>query len=113
MVPGLLGNLFSIPLPLGVCRSVPAQFGIVKATALVNHYYFYGVDESFGAFFLKFCSDFPYHSGRMFFEDVIRENLEVGRPKPVQLICDRWGDQSHPRPFSNPCKYRWCHSLAH
>jgi len=29
---------------------------IVKSTALVNHYYFYCVDESFGPFFLKFCS---------------------------------------------------------
>ena len=29
---------------------------IVKSTALVNHYYFYCVDESLGPFFLKFCS---------------------------------------------------------
>src|SRR5215471_14271651 len=29
---------------------------IVKTTALVNHYYFYCVDENFGPFFLKFCS---------------------------------------------------------
>jgi len=28
---------------------------IVKSTALVNHYYFYCVDENFGPFFLKFC----------------------------------------------------------
>jgi hypothetical protein len=158
---------------------------IVKSTALVNHYYFYWVDESFGPFFLKFCSYFPYNaklclngheyakrqldreqipyqaldngirscanpkrlqticdslsaekidtllrkwfrrlphpfpaqdrqagyryqisilqielsltqildrpvSGRIFFEDVIRENLDVGRPKQVQLIFDRW-----------------------
>jgi hypothetical protein len=27
---------------------------------LVNHYYFYCVDENFGPFFLKFCSYFPY-----------------------------------------------------
>jgi hypothetical protein len=32
---------------------------IVKSTALVNHYYFYCVDEDFGPFFLKFCSYFP------------------------------------------------------
>ena len=25
-------------------------------TAMVNHYYFYCVDEDFGAFFIKFCS---------------------------------------------------------
>jgi hypothetical protein len=158
---------------------------IVKSTALVNHYYFYCVDESFGPFFLKFCSYFPYNaklclngheyakrqldrekiayqaldngirsctnpkrlqticdslstdkidallrkwfrrlphpfpprdrqagyryqisilqielsltqvldrpvSGRIFFEDVIRENLDLGRPKQIQLIFSRW-----------------------
>jgi hypothetical protein len=35
---------------------------IVKTTALVNHYYFYCVDQNFGPFFLKFCSYFPYHA---------------------------------------------------
>ena len=29
-------------------------------TAMVNHYYFYCVDEDFGPFFIKFCSYFPY-----------------------------------------------------
>src|SRR6266853_1195652 len=33
---------------------------IVEATAMVNHYYFYCVDEDFGPFFLKHCSYFPY-----------------------------------------------------
>ncbi len=33
---------------------------IVTATAVVNHYYFYAVDDDFGPFFLKFCSYFPY-----------------------------------------------------
>jgi hypothetical protein len=33
---------------------------IVTTTAVVNHYYFYGVDDDFGPFFLKFCSYFPY-----------------------------------------------------
>src|SRR5262249_24173426 len=32
---------------------------IVQSTGMVNHYYFYGVDEDFGPFFLKFCSYFP------------------------------------------------------
>ena len=27
---------------------------------MVKHYYFYCVDEDFGAFFIKFCSYFPY-----------------------------------------------------
>jgi DNA-binding HxlR family transcriptional regulator len=34
---------------------------IVQSTAMVNHYYFYCVDEDFGPFFLKFCSYFPYN----------------------------------------------------
>ena len=33
---------------------------IVRSTAMVNHYYFYCLDEDFGPFFLKFCSYFPY-----------------------------------------------------
>jgi hypothetical protein len=35
---------------------------IVRATAMVNHYYFYCVDAEFGPFFLKFCSYFPYNA---------------------------------------------------
>ena len=167
---------------------------IVKSTALVNHYYFYCVDEDFGPFFLKFCSYFPYNaklclngheylkqqlkqrgiayqplengilscqhpqtlqplcdrlsegkidallrkwlrrlphpfaardrqagyryqlsilqlelsltqildrpvSGRIFFEDVIRENLDIGRPKQIQLIFDRPIIKTTPGPF--------------
>jgi hypothetical protein len=33
---------------------------IVPATGLVNHFYFYCVDDDFGPFFIKFCSYFPY-----------------------------------------------------
>jgi hypothetical protein len=29
---------------------------------MVNHYYFYCVDEDFGPFFVKFCSYFPYNA---------------------------------------------------
>jgi hypothetical protein len=35
---------------------------IVKSTAMVNQLYFYGVDEDFGPFFLKFCTYFPYNA---------------------------------------------------
>ena len=35
---------------------------IVRTTAMVNHYYFYGIDEDFGPFFLKFCTYFPYNA---------------------------------------------------
>jgi hypothetical protein len=157
---------------------------IVRTTAMVNHFYFYGLDEDFGPFFLKVCTYFPYNaklcingheyvkrqlakegiafealdngilscanprrlrqlcdglsaakidkllrkwlarlphpftakdraagyrydvsilqaefsltqvldrpvSGRIFFEEVIRENLDLGRPDQVQLIFDR------------------------
>jgi hypothetical protein len=167
---------------------------IVKSTALVNHYYFYCVDENFGPFFLKFCSYFPYNaklclngheyakqqlereqipyqaldngirscadperlqqicdslsaakidallrkwlrrlphpfppsdraagyryqlsiwqielsltqvldrpvSGRIFFEQVIRENLDLGRPKQMQLIFDRRVTKATPGRF--------------
>jgi hypothetical protein len=34
---------------------------IVDSTAMVNHVYFYCVDEDFGPFFLKFCTYFPYN----------------------------------------------------
>jgi len=33
---------------------------IVESTAMVNQYYFYGVDDDFGLFFLKYSSYFPY-----------------------------------------------------
>jgi hypothetical protein len=35
---------------------------IVRATAMVNHYYLYCLDAEFGPFFLKFCSYFPYNA---------------------------------------------------
>src|SRR5262249_19787262 len=35
---------------------------IVQSTAMVNHYYFYCVDEDFGPLFVKFCSYFPYNA---------------------------------------------------
>jgi hypothetical protein len=175
-------------------KSQRAYAWIVKATALVNHYYFYCVDENFGSLFLKFCSYFPYNaklclngheyvkrqleregivskpwttvsapvpirnglqqicdslsavkidallrrwlallphpypakdraagyryqlsiwqielsltqvldrpvSGRVLFEDVIRENLDLGRPKQMQLIFDRGVTKATPGPF--------------
>jgi hypothetical protein len=157
---------------------------LVADTAMVNHFYFYGVDDDFGPFFIKFATYFPYTakvcinghewakrqaaktgitfealdngflscadparlqricdtlspadidafvrkwlaqlphpftgadrragyrydlsvlqaefsltqvldrplSGRVFFEDVIRENLDIGRPDQVSLVFDR------------------------
>lgn len=40
-------------------RSFPQ---LTRATAMVNHYYFYCLDKDFGPFFLKFCSYFPYNA---------------------------------------------------
>jgi hypothetical protein len=37
---------------------------LVRTTALVNQYYFYGVDADFGPFFIKFSSYFPF-GGRL------------------------------------------------
>lgn len=38
-------------------------------------------------------------TGRLFFEEVIRENLDIGRPQQVQLIFDRWVTKSTPGLF--------------
>lgn len=38
-------------------------------------------------------------TGRIFFEEVIRENLDIGRPKQVQLIFDRWVTKTTPGLF--------------
>src|SRR5438105_3605611 len=35
---------------------------IVRSTAMVNHFYFYGIDDDFGPFFLKFGTYFPYNA---------------------------------------------------
>ena len=38
-------------------------------------------------------------TGRIFFEEVIRENLDLGRPKQIQLIFDRKVTKTTPGPF--------------
>jgi hypothetical protein len=167
---------------------------LVRSTAMVNHFYCYGIDEDFGPFFLKFGTYFPYNAklclngheyvkrqlakegiafealdngvrtcanpqrlqelcdglsaakidkllrkwlarlphpftpadrragyrydvsilqaefsltqvldrpqtGRVFFEEVIRENLDLGRPDQVQLIFERRVTKRTPGPF--------------
>ena len=75
-----------------------------KSTAMVNHYYFYGVDEDFGPFFIKFCSYFPcnaklclngheYVKRQLVKEGIAFESLDNGirscaDPKRLQEICD-------------------------
>jgi len=80
---------------------------IVPSTAMVNQYYFYGVDADFGPFFLKLGSYFPY-TGRLCVnghewakrqlakEGIAYEPLDNGfracaDPERLQAICDRLG----------------------
>ena len=41
-------------------RSLDRYPRLVRTTAMVNQYYFYGIDREFGPFFFKFSSYFPY-----------------------------------------------------
>jgi hypothetical protein len=77
---------------------------IVKSTALVNHFYFYGIDDDFGPFFLKFCTYFPYNAKlcingpeyaqrQLAKEGIAFEALDNGilscaDPKRLQQLCD-------------------------
>jgi hypothetical protein len=77
---------------------------IVRSTAMVNHYYFYCVDEDFGPFFVKFCSYFPYNAKlclngheyvkrQLAKEGIAYEALDNGilscaNPQWLQQICD-------------------------
>jgi len=87
---------------------------IVKSTTLVNHYYFYCIDEDFGPFFLKFCSYFPYNAKLCFNgHEYLKRQLEQRRiayqalengilsckdPQQLQLLCDIGGKDRHPTP---------------
>jgi hypothetical protein len=77
---------------------------IVRTTAMVNHYYFYGIDEDFGPFFLKFCTYFPdnaklcingheYAKRQLAKEGIAFEALDNGilrcaNPRRLQQLCD-------------------------
>jgi hypothetical protein len=77
---------------------------IVRSTALVNHFYFYGLDEDFGPFFLKFCTYFPYNAklcinGHEYvkrqlakegiaFQALDNGILSCANPKRLQELCD-------------------------
>jgi hypothetical protein len=77
---------------------------IVKSTALVNHFYFYGIDDDFGPFFLKFCTYFPYNAklclnGHEYakrqltkegiaFEALDNGILSCADPQRLQQLCD-------------------------
>ena len=77
---------------------------IVRSTAMVNHYYFYGIDADFGPFFLKFCTYFPYNAklcinGHEYvkrqlakegiaFEALDNGILSCSDPRRLQQLCD-------------------------
>jgi hypothetical protein len=77
---------------------------IVRSTAMVNHFYFYGLDEDFGPFFLKFCTYFPYNAklcinGHEYvkrqlakegiaFQALDNGILSCADPKRLQQLCD-------------------------
>src|ERR1700738_82233 len=81
---------------------------IVKSTAMVNHFYFYGIDADFGPFFLKFCTYFPYNAklcinGHEYakrqlakegiaFEALDNGILSCADPQRLQELCDELSD---------------------
>ena len=81
---------------------------IVKSTAMVNHFYFYAIDEDFGPFFLKFCTYFPYNAKlclngheyvkrQLAKEGIAFEALDNGiltcaDPQRLQQLCDGLSD---------------------
>jgi len=100
---------------------------LFRSTAMVNQYYFYGVDRHFGPFFLKFSSYFPY-SARLCLNGHEYAKCQLARagvsyvgldngfqscadPERLQAICDGLSAQKIeafarkwlarlPRPFS-------------
>jgi hypothetical protein len=77
---------------------------LIRSTAMVNHFYFYGIDEDFGPFFLKFCTYFPYNAklcinGHEYvkrqlekrgiaFEALDNGILSCADPQRLQPLCD-------------------------
>jgi hypothetical protein len=82
---------------------------IVRATAMVNQYYFYCLDADFGPFFIKFSSYFPYNArlclngnewakcqaakAGIDFCPLDNGFASCSEPARLQRICDRLGDK--------------------
>jgi len=97
---------------------------LVRSTAMVNHYYIYGVDRDFGPFFLKFCSYFPYNAklcvnGHEYLKrQLAREGiaydaldnglLSCANPARMQEICD-----GLTAPLINGLLRKWLARLPH
>ena len=94
----------SVPRNAAIPKPVRTYPWIVRTTAMVNHYYFYGIDEDFGPFFLKFCTYFPYNAklcinGHEYvkrqlakegiaFEALDNGILNCADPRRLQQLCD-------------------------
>jgi DNA-binding PadR family transcriptional regulator len=77
---------------------------LVRSTAPVNHFYFYGVDADFGPFFLKFGTYFPYNAklclnGHEYVKRQLAQRgiafdaldngiLSCAEPRRLQALCD-------------------------
>jgi hypothetical protein len=82
---------------------------LVRSTAIVNHFYFYCVDEDFGPFFLKFATYFPYSAklcingneylkrqlskARIAYEPLDNGVRACAEPRRAQAICDKLSAQ--------------------
>ena len=78
---------------------------LYRSTAMVNHFYFYGVDREFGPLFIKFCTYFPYNAKLYFnghewlkrqlkqkgihFEALDNGILSCEDPKRMQALADQ------------------------
>jgi hypothetical protein len=97
---------------------------LVKTTSMVNHYYFYCVDQDFGPLFLKFCSYFPYNAkaclnGHEYlkrqlkkrgiaFEPLDNGLLSCAEPQRAQQIADELGPEKIDRLIR-----KWLRRLPH
>jgi hypothetical protein len=86
---------------------------LVRRSAMVNHFYFYGSDADFGPFFIKFATYFPYnakvclnghhfaqqqaHAAVIAFQALDNGLLSAGDPTRLQRICDDLGPRAHRR----------------
>lgn len=78
---------------------------IVRTKAMVNHFYFYGIDSDFGPFFIKFCTYFPYTAKlylnghewakrqatqrKIPFEALDNGFLSCAKPRRLQALCEQ------------------------
>ena len=97
---------------------------LVRSTAMVNHFYFYGVDGDFGPFFLKFGTYFPYTAklclnGHEYVKRQLAQRgialealdngiLSCAEPRRLQALCDGLSAEKIDAFFR-----KWLHRLPH